>query len=127
MHLLRLRLHPKDAHESTLRLAKFRGRWWFWLALEGLPVTRPFPLLALLILSLISCATIDAQKEIARLRGNLMTTAQQTSGCYQRLAGLPKYALLHQKLAVDTGQLPTDAQLSDTERPTPELLQLGMD
>lgn len=58
---------------------------------------------------------------------DFMAVAKTTAPCYEHLRKNPKYAELHRRLAVDTGAMPTEDQLADTETPSPQMVQLGME
>jgi len=81
-----------------------------------------------IVMGLAACSvTGGAQKERVRIRDDLMAAVKQALPCVQRLAATPKYAVLRERISVDTATPPTDAQLADTETPTLEMLQLGME
>jgi hypothetical protein len=79
--------------------------------------------LILLIFTLSGCAT-QTRLGVAL---DMFSVSKQTQGCYDNLKKNPKFALLHKKLAVDTGVNPTISQLSDNQTPNPEMIQLGME
>lgn len=56
---------------------------------------------------------------------DFISANNSTKPCYRNLQENPKYEMLFKKLAI-AGQFPTDEQLADTERPSPEVIQAGM-
>jgi hypothetical protein len=91
---------------------------------------RAFLLMLLSVVTLEGCATSGhAQQDAIHVHNELAALANRTQPCHRQLETLPKYASLYQKLAISSTSLrpPTEAQLEDPEKPTPEMIQLGME
>jgi hypothetical protein len=81
--------------------------------------------LAVLVL-LAGCASFSPPDEHARMRAAIAATSRETIACYVRLASEPKYAQLRERVAININAIPTDAQLRDIEKPTSDMIQLGL-
>jgi hypothetical protein len=88
---------------------------------NGLRVMQAITFLAILVFaaSIMGCTRISVAYDFFRV-------AKTANACFENIKVNPKYSLLYEKLAI-AGQMPTDAQLSDEERPSPDVIQLGMD
>lgn len=72
-----------------------------------------------LYLAFTGCTGIGVYSDLMDARSVSMT-------CYGKLHDEPKYQPLYQKVPI-TGGMPSDEQLADTEKPSPEMIQLAMD
>jgi len=78
-------------------------------------------------LPIILLVTVAAGCTTIGVMSDLSTVSSSVQPCYAALRNDPKYAHLHQHLEVDTGTMPSDEKLADPERPSPELIQKGME
>src|SRR2546430_8740318 len=80
------------------------------------------------VLTILGGATTNTTRfDSNRVRESFREAARQTLPCYRRVAEDPKYTILQSRLAIAPNTMPTPPQLVDTDRPTPELIQLGME
>jgi len=82
-------------------------------------------LLFLTSLLLSSCAVDKSQIANDEVK-QVTSVSQATFQCYKNLINKPEYAFIHNKIAVDSGINPTEAQLNDQEKVTPQAIQSGM-
>jgi len=98
---------------------------------KGITVAKFFVIPAIpnslfILLTFFLCGCTSMQQTRVGVVYDFMSEGRKTTPCYESIKNNPRYAELHQKLAVDSGLAPTQEQLADPTIPTPEMIQLGM-